>query len=107
MAGRISSSVTQYAISPTGRLKVTSAVMLWVCKREMAPGTNQPKSGTMLPMTAAVNTCARVSGRYPGNTAAMCDRVNGITPQPLQSRTNAERSGRLGGELAGGDFEPT
>jgi hypothetical protein len=49
--------------------------------RDVTPGSRMPKSGSMLPITAAVKMRARVSGRYPGNTAAMCDTVNGIAPQ--------------------------
>src|SRR6185312_206417 len=54
------------------------AVRLWVCQRASPPGSNMPKSGTMLPMTAAVKTCQRVSHRYAGRTAATCETVKGI-----------------------------
>jgi len=48
---------------PTGRQNVNSASKLCVCQRAIDTGASRPKSGTMLPMTAAVNMPARDSSR--------------------------------------------
>src|ERR1700722_18318208 len=63
---------------PTGRQKVSKAVLLCVSKRCTRQGKNSPKSGTMAPMTTAESSRQRASSREKGNTTAAWDMVNGI-----------------------------
>jgi hypothetical protein len=44
---------------------------------------NTVESGTMLPMTAALNTCPRRSQRANGRTAAVCEIVKGMSIENL------------------------
>src|ERR1700733_9332464 len=78
-------SNSQYVAMPTGRKKVSSATALWVSKRCMCQGKNNPKSGTMAPMTTAESRRQRASRRDKGSTRAAWEMVNGISEPCLSS----------------------